>query len=237
MVTTFWNFWSSVLFNFVLVLAFGLFSIWASLVGLVWTKRTSGVLNFKPGTFYWLLFVCFSVLYVLPFICIVFLSCNFIILMLYLTLPWKREVWHAIKPGLTHHFFLKCPLPSPENGHCYIIVRFCMCYILMLFLLCRSYPLKFDAFPSVLVCNSDFFFFTIDVWISNSGILHLQIKITQASFCVTVIMIIITQRKHFNYSLSFEYFSILNFILCFLFFFYFESIFSYVFFYTVYKDL
>ena len=29
-------------------------------------------------------------------------------------------------------FFLKCPVPSKKNGHCYIIVRFCVCYILML---------------------------------------------------------------------------------------------------------
>ena len=26
-------------------------------------------------------------------------------------------------------FFLKCPVPSQENGHCYIIVCSCVCYV------------------------------------------------------------------------------------------------------------
>ena len=51
--------------------------------------------------------------------------------------------------------FLKCPVPSQENGYSYIIIRFCVCYILML---CRSSPLILDAFPSVKVCNPDLFF-------------------------------------------------------------------------------
>ena len=78
---------------------FRTFFIWTSLVSLVWTKRTPGVLHLKPCTFCYLLFVFFSVLYVLPFICIVVMSCNAVILMLYLTLPLKREFWHATKPG------------------------------------------------------------------------------------------------------------------------------------------
>ena len=32
--------------------------------------------------------------------------------------------------------FLKCPVPSQENGYCYIIVRFCVGYILMLCFCC-----------------------------------------------------------------------------------------------------
>ena len=51
-------------------------------------------------------------------------------------------------------FFIKCPVPSQENGHCYIIGCFCVCYISVL---CRS-SLIFDTFPSVLVCNPDLFF-------------------------------------------------------------------------------
>ena len=53
--------------------------------------------------------------------------------MLYLTLLLKCEVWHAKKPGSTQHFFLA---PSQEYGHCYIIVRFCVCYILTLCFRC-----------------------------------------------------------------------------------------------------
>ena len=58
--------------------------------------------------------------------------------MLYLIWPLKREVWHAIKPGsIPHNFFLlQCPLLSQAYGHCYIIVRFCVCYILMLCFRC-----------------------------------------------------------------------------------------------------
>ena len=33
-------------------------------------------------------------------------------------------------------FLLKCPVPSQENGHWYIIVCFCVCYILMLRFCC-----------------------------------------------------------------------------------------------------
>ena len=60
-------------------------------------------------------------------------------------------------------FFLKCPVPSQENGHCYIIYCsfLCVLHFNVVFLLCRCYPLIFDAFPSVLVCNPDFFFQSI----------------------------------------------------------------------------
>ena len=36
----------------------------------------------------------------------------------------------------TIFFFKKCPVPSQEYGHCYIRVRFCMCYILTLCFFC-----------------------------------------------------------------------------------------------------
>ena len=62
------------------------------------------------------------------------------------------------QPSSTHHFFLKCPVPSQENGSCYLIVRFCVCYIVVfcytsMFLLFRCFPLIVDVFPSILVCN------------------------------------------------------------------------------------
>ena len=98
----------------------------------------------------------FPVLNVLEYICTIVLSCNSVILVLYLTLPLKHEVWIAAKPGSTHQF-LKCPVPSQENGSCYLIVRFCVCCILV-FLFCRCSPLIFDVFPQVLVCNPDLFF-------------------------------------------------------------------------------
>ena len=63
------------------------------------------------------------------------------------------------KKGSTHHFFFfKCPVPSQENWHCYIIVRFCVLHFNVVFLLCCS-SLLFDALPSVLVWNPDLFFF------------------------------------------------------------------------------
>ena len=61
---------------------------------------------------------------------------------------------------------LKWPVPSQGNGHCYIIVRFCF-FLIFVFLMCPS-SFIFDAFPSVLVCNSDLF-------VSNSGILLLPL--------------------------------------------------------------
>ena len=48
-----------------------------------------------------------KILFVLPFVCIAVLSCNVVILVLYLTLPLNRKVWLATKAGSTHHFFLK----------------------------------------------------------------------------------------------------------------------------------
>ena len=43
-------------------------------------------------------------------------------------------------------FFLKCTV-SHENGHCYIIVRFCVCYILMLCFCCVVILLYLMRFP------------------------------------------------------------------------------------------
>ena len=40
---------------------------------------------------------------------------------------------NQVKPTI---FFLKCPVPIQENSNCYIIVRFCVCYILMLYFCC-----------------------------------------------------------------------------------------------------
>ena len=47
--------------------------------------------------------------------------------------------------------FLKCPLQSQENDHCYTIVRFCVCYIFMLCFCCvvvlLLYNVICDVFP------------------------------------------------------------------------------------------
>ena len=107
------------------------------------------------------LFVYFSVLYVLPFICILILSCYVVI-------------YFAIKAGvLTSHktrftsifFFLKmfCTklgkwrLLSYSPFLCVLHCRLFFCCTLV-FLLFRCFPLIFDAFPSVLVCNPDLLF-------------------------------------------------------------------------------
>ena len=37
-------------------------------------------------------------------------------------LSYKREVWHAVKPGLTHHFLRKMPVPSQEYDSCFPLV-------------------------------------------------------------------------------------------------------------------
>ena len=49
-VHSFWNFGSSMLFNFVIVWLYKYFDM-ASLMSLMQTKRASGVLNYNPGTF------------------------------------------------------------------------------------------------------------------------------------------------------------------------------------------
>ena len=68
---------------------------------------------------------------VLALICTVVLSCNVVILVLYLTFPLMREVWLSAKPGSTHRFNLKCPVQSQENGSCYLMVRFCVLHIIV----------------------------------------------------------------------------------------------------------
>ena len=63
---------------------------------------------------------------------------------------------NQVQPTISF-FLLICPVPSQENCQCYIIVRFCVCYILMLCFCCvLVVPFIFDMFPSVLV----FFFFS-----------------------------------------------------------------------------
>ena len=48
--------------------------------------------------------------------------------------------------------FLKCPVPSQENGYLLHYSSFlCVLHFSIVFLLCRSSPLIFDVFPSVLV--------------------------------------------------------------------------------------
>ena len=68
---------------------------------------------------------------------------------------WENDAICIIYYVLSH-------VPSQEYGNSYIINRFSVCYILML---CRCSPLIVDAFPSVLVCSPDLFFFSIDLWV------------------------------------------------------------------------
>ena len=44
-------------------------------------------------------------------------------------------------------FFLKCHVPSQDNGHCYIIIHLCVCYILMLCFCCVVVLLYLMCFP------------------------------------------------------------------------------------------
>ena len=53
---------------------------------------------------------------------------------------------NQVKPTI---FILKCPVPSQKNGHCYIIVRFCVYFILMLCFSCvvvLLYMMRFSQF-------------------------------------------------------------------------------------------
>ena len=65
---------------------------------------------------------------------------------------------------------LKCPVKSQGNGHCYIINRFCVCYILMLCFCCVVVLLYLIRFPqfyygiifiNFLIQNFEFFEKTI----------------------------------------------------------------------------
>ena len=63
-------------------------------------------------------------------------------------------------------------------GLCLMLSSFlCVLHFNVVFLLWRCSPLIFDAFPSVLVCNPDLFF-SVDLWVSNSGILLLPLFMT-----------------------------------------------------------
>ena len=103
-----------------------------------------------------ILFVCFSVLYFLPFICIVVLLCNVHFNVIF-NIAMKAEgltcQHKQVQPTI---FFFKCPVPSQENGHCYIIVRFCVCYIWMLSFYCvvvlLLYLMRFPLFLFLTCC-------------------------------------------------------------------------------------
>ena len=91
-----------------------------------------------------------------------------------LTLPYKREVWRAIKPGSTQHYFLKMSWTKSGISSCYQIVHFYVCCIgvcfccTSVFLLFPCFPLIADVFPSVLVYYPfNFCFLLIDLWLLN----------------------------------------------------------------------
>ena len=96
-----------------------------------------------------------------------------------------------IKPGSTNHFFLKSPVPTQENGYCYLIVCFCVCCIVV-FLLFSSYSWCISlSFIVTRIC-----FFSIDLWISNSGILLLYFIYAVNKPCkLTIEDITLTRRN------------------------------------------
>ena len=72
------------------------------------------VINYRPSTSAISMSKCPIVMFICVFLCpecsciffcTVVLSCYVVILVLYLTLPLRGEVWLAAKPGSTHHFF------------------------------------------------------------------------------------------------------------------------------------
>ena len=67
----------------------------------------------------------------------------------------------------------------------------CVLHFNVMFLLCRSSPVIFDAFPSVLFCNLDLFFLSIDLWISNSGVLLLPFLFAS----MVVAMFVVRKKK------------------------------------------
>ena len=92
------------------------------------------------------LFVYFSVVNVLAIICTVFLSCNVVILVIYqVNIAIKARGLASKKKGSTYHFFLKCPVPSFENGSCYFIIR-CYVYCIVVCFCCTSVFLLFPTY-------------------------------------------------------------------------------------------
>ena len=78
----------------------------------------------------------------------------------WMVVPYRMlRVWHAIKPGSTHHFFINALYQIRKMT---IVTLYCSSFLCVLHfgvvsLLCRS-SLIFDTFPSVLVFNPDLFF-------------------------------------------------------------------------------
>ena len=81
----------------------------------------------------------------------------------YFSVVIKQAVWLFIKPGSTHHFFLKCLVQSQEYDSCYQIVSLYVswhsfeCTSVFLFF---CFHLIVDVFPSVLVSNPKLFYLT-----------------------------------------------------------------------------
>ena len=74
------------------------------------------------------------------------------------------------KPGSTHHYkivFLKISCTKSGKWQLFYNSSFlCALHFIVVFLLCHDSLLIFDAFPSVLVCNRDLFFFSLNRFIS-----------------------------------------------------------------------
>ena len=89
------------------------------------------------------------------------LSCNVVILVLYLTLPYKREglASHKIRFNLPFILEISCT----KSGLCHrlsyssFLFVFIVVWFFVVLLLLRCFPLIIDVFPSVLVCKPDLF--------------------------------------------------------------------------------
>ena len=57
-------------------------------------------------------------------------------------------------------FFLKCPIPSQKNGNCFLMVRFCVCCIVIWFFVALKYFCCFVIFLLNLTCFPQFKFVT-----------------------------------------------------------------------------
>ena len=91
-------------------------------------------------------FICLSLC---PECSCIFLYCSPLSVLLNITIKARGLASHKTRFN-PPFFWGKCPVPSQKNGHCYIIVSFGICYILMLcfcyvvvFLLYLMYFLQF----------------------------------------------------------------------------------------------
>ena len=119
----------------------------------------------------------FSVMNVFACVCAVFLSRIVVILAIFFNIVMKREVWLAIKPGSTHHFFLK--MSCSKSGIRQLLSK--SSFLCMLaFLLHFSVPVV-PLFSSYSWCVTTGFCFNPDLF-SLNRLMTYEFRYTMVAF-------------------------------------------------------